>query len=324
MINSTTTRSSIVSRERLVAEADRLFSIGWLIHRLMNELRDMLLPRDSVTKHPLFFYSLRDDPERWFVWHMLHGHQKSLPKVREHLALLDADANMVAEVVDERRRTINSFNKFTASKRWDMLQDDDRSWREYARIVFKSSAYDSKVESLFFETVGYISMLTEVLCGRAREYFFEPTDEDRLKLKLFLGGSGAPAFLTAENPTVGLKGLLSGEWLKGVRKNPKFDEDWCDMFVNDLLTSEHGEKIAKEWKQKSQKLMGCVIGSLKAAHVFRDSNSNLSIAKEILTPYYGDIASELQKKSSTFANYMGHAKEAFFYKWVIDYVSEFD
>lgn len=323
MTNSTTTRSSIVSRERLVTEADRLFSIGWLIRRLVNELRDMLLPRDSVAKHPLFFYSLRDDPERWFVWNMLQGHQKSLPKVREHLALLAEDANMVAEVADERKRTINSFNKFTASKRWDTLQDDDRSWREFARMLYKSKAYDSKVELLFFETVGYISMLTEVLCGRAREYFFEPTDEDRLKLKFFLGGSNAPAFLTAENPMVGLKSLLGAEWFHDMCKSPKFDEDWCDMFVNALLASEHGEAITRDWKQKSQIMMGYVIGSLKAAGVFRDY-SNLSIAKEILTPYYGEMEKELKKKSSTFANYMGQAKDAFFHVWVVKYVSEFD
>ena len=317
------TSPSSTSRERLLTEADRLFSIGWLIHRLMKELRSMMLPTDSVAKHPLFFYSLSDDAERWFVWHMLHGHQSSLPKTRELLSVLEEGDNLRNEVMDERRRMIQAFVRYTASKRWDMLQDDDRSWREYARMVYKTLAKDPKTEQVFFDTVGCIAMLTEVLCGRAHQYFFNPNDEDRLKLKAFMGGGKVPDFLASGSPTVGLKGLLGGEWLRVVRRSPQFDEDWCDMVVNALLTSEHGEAIARDWKLKSQIMMGYVIGSLKAAGVFRD-HSNLSIAKEILTPYYGDVAMELKKKSSTFANYMGHAKEAFFYQWVVDYVSEFD
>ncbi|MBO4892585.1 MAG: hypothetical protein J5502_08230 [Prevotella sp.] len=317
------TSPSSTSRERLLTEADRLFSIGWLIHRLMKELRSMMLPPDSVAKHPLFFYSLSDDAERWFVWHMLHGHQSSLPRTRELLSVLEEGDNLRNEVMDERRRMIQAFVRYTASKRWDMLQDDDRSWREYARMVYKTLAKDPKTEQVFFDTVGCIAMLTEVLCGRAHQYFFNPNDEDRLKLKAFMGGGKVPDFLASGSPTVGLKGLLSGEWLRVVRRSPQFDEDWCDMFVNALLTSEHGEAIARDWKLKSQIMMGYVIGSLKAAGVFRD-HSNLSIAKEILTPFYGDIAKELKKKSSTFANYMGQAKDAFFHVWVVKYVSEFD
>ena len=320
---SGSTTPSITSRERLQADADRLFSIGWLIQRLMRELRSMLLPSDVATKHPLFFYSLSDDAERWFVWHMLHGHQTSLPRTRELLSVLAEGDTLCREVMDERRRLIQGFLKYTASKRWDMLQDDDRSWREYANMVYKTLAKDPKTEQTFFDMVANIAMLTEVLCGRAHQYFFNPNDEDRLKLKAFMGGGLAPDFLISASPVVGLKGLLSGAWFRGVRKSPKFDEDWCDMFVNDLLASEHGEGIVQDWKLKSQKMMGYVIGSLKAAGVFRDY-SNLSIAKDILTPYYGGIDKELKTKSSTFANYMGHAKEAFFHQWVIGYVSEFD
>ena len=322
------TRSANGSRERLQAEADRLFSIGWLIERLMNELRSMMLPTESVTKHPMFFYSLRDDYERWFAWHMLHSHEKALWKVREILLVLSSKDDMAQEVTDERKRAIQGFLKMIASKRWDMLQDDDQLWRQYAKIAYSTMKSDTKATSLFFDTVCYIAMLTEVLCGRAGEYYLDPSDADKLKLKAFLGGTQAPAFLVAKTPEVGLKQLLSGEWFSRLCRNADFDDDWCELFVDELLKSEHGQMIADEWKDRSQRMMAFVVASLNDAGIFRkylakDNPSNLSIATEILTPYYPD-PKELKTKTSTFANYMGKAKTCFFHDWVINYVRQFD
>ena len=322
------TRSANVSRERLQAEADRLFSIGWLIERLMNELRSMMLPTESVTKHPMFFYSLRDDYERWFAWHMLHSHEKALWKVREILLVLSSKDDMAQEVTDERKRAIQGFLKMIASKRWDMLQDDDQLWRQYAKIAYSTMKSDTKATSLFFDTVCYIAMLTEVLCGRAGEYYLDPSDADKLKLKAFLGGTQAPAFLVAKTPEVGLKQLLSGEWFSRLCRNADFDDDWCELFVDELLKSEHGQMIADEWKDRSQRMMAFVVASLNDAGIFRkylakDNPSNLSIATEILTPYYPD-PKELKTKTSTFANYMGKAKTCFLHDFVISYVKQFD
>ena len=323
--SSLATRSANVSRERLQADADRLFSIGWLIKRLMNELRSMMLPTESVSKHPMFFYSLRDDYERWFVWNMLHSHEKTLSKVREILLVLSTKDDMAQEVMDERKRVIASFVKMIASKRWDMLHDDDQSWRQYANITYSTMKYDTKAASLFFDMVCYIAMLTEVLCGRAGEYYLDPSDADKLKLKAFLGGTQAPAFLVAKTPEVGLKQLLSGEWFSRLCRNADYDDDWCELFVDELLKSEHGQMIADEWRDRSQLMMGLVVASLKDAGIFKAylASSNLSVAKEILTPYYLE-PKELKKKASTFANYMGKAKTCFFHDWVINYVRQFD
>ena len=323
--SSLSTRSANVSRERLQADADRLFSIGWLIKRLMNELRSMMLPNESVTKHPMFFYSLRDDAQRWFVWNMLHAHEKAMSKVREMLLVLSTKDNMAQEVMDERKRAILAFTKMIPSKRWDMLQDDDQSWRKYAEIIFRAIGSDPKTSSLFFDTASYIGMLTEVLCGRAGEYFLNPSDADQLKLKAFLGGTRAPAFMAAKTPDVGLKQLLSGEWFSKLCRNADFDDDWCELFVDELLKSEHGQAIADEWKDRSQLMMGFVVASLMDAGIFKPAyaSSNLGVAKEILTPYYPD-PKELKKKTSTFANYMGKVKTCFLHDWVISYVRQFD
>ena len=323
--SSLATRSANVSRERLQAEADRLFSIGWLIKRLMNELRSMMLPNESVSKHPMFFYSLRDNYERWFVWNMLHSHEKTLSKVREILLVLSTKDDMAQEVMDERKRAILLFVKMIASKRWDMLQDDDQSWRQYAKIAYSTMKSDTKTTSQFFDTVCYIAMLTEVLCGRAGDYYLDPSDADKLKLKAFLGGTQAPAFLVAKTPEVGLKQLLSGEWFSRLCRNADFDDDWCELLVDELLKSEHGEMIADEWKDRSQLMMALVVASLKDAGIFKKvlASSNLSVATEILTPYYPD-PKELKKKASTFSNYMGKAKTCFFHDWVINYVRQFD
>ena len=323
--SSLATRSANVSRERLQADADRLFSIGWLIKRLMNELRSMMLPNESVSKHPMFFYSLRDDAQRWFVWNMLHSHEKALSKVREILLVLSTKDDMAQEVMDERRRAILLFLKMIASKRWDMLQDDDQSWRQYAKIAYSTMKSDTKTASQFFDTVCYIAMLTEVLCGRAGEYYLDPSDIDKLKLKAFLGGTQSPAFMVAKTPEVGLKQLLNGEWFSRLCRNADFDADWCELFVDELLKSEHSQTIADEWKDRSQLMMGFVVASLMDAGIFKTAyaSSNLGVATEILTPYYPD-PKELKKKTSTFANYMGKAKTCFLHDWVINYVRQFD
>ena len=168
-------------------------------------------------------------------------------------------------------------------------------------------------------------MLTEVLCGRAGEYYLNPSDADQMKLKAFLGGTQAPAFLVAKTPEVGLKQLLSGAWFSRLCNNADFDDDWCELFVDELLKSEHGEMITDEWKDRSQLMMALVVASLKDAGIFKKvlASSNLSVATEILTPYYPD-PKELKKKAKTFSSYMGRTETCFFHDWVINYVRQFD
>ena len=168
-------------------------------------------------------------------------------------------------------------------------------------------------------------MLTEVLCGRAGEYYLDPSDADKLKLNAFVGGTQAPAFMMAKTPEVGLKQLLSGEWFNTLCRNADFDEDWCELFVDELLKSEHGQMIADEWRDRSQLMMALVVASLKDAGIFKKAlaSSNLSVATEILAPYYPD-PKELRKKAKTFSSYMGRTETCLFHDWVIKYIRQFD
>ena len=75
-------RGSSLSRERLLVDADRLFSIDWLIKRLLVELQGSLTP-EAIAQHHKLFSNLRQQPDMWFAWQMLRAHHASLAKVEE-------------------------------------------------------------------------------------------------------------------------------------------------------------------------------------------------------------------------------------------------
>ena len=130
--NNPLSRGSSLSRERLLVDADRLFSIDWLIRRLLIEIQGSLTP-EAIAQHHKLFSTLRQQPDMWFAWQMLRAHHASLTKVEEFKQMFPEGRRLIEALNEEREDTIKKFMRFVPSKRWDSLRDDDRSWREYAR-----------------------------------------------------------------------------------------------------------------------------------------------------------------------------------------------
>lgn len=324
--SSYVSRSNTISHERLFVDADRLFSIGWLIERLMKELHSMLTP-EAASAHHLFFYSLRQEADRWFVWEMLGAHQSSLSDVKALHQMFPEKELFFTKLREEREELIREFSKLLISKRWDQLRDDDRSWREFARVMFNIQKSTPSATEQFFPLLDYICVITDVLCGRSNLYFLDATEADKAELQAYIKNESTSPDLDSITVRAELKTLLKGAWFdKYCSDKEKFTIEWREHFVDDLIASEYGQKIIAEWDDRCQVIKGHILGCLQEAGVFNEEVSGLKIARTILYPNAlqksenREEEEEKKKKSKTLSSYMGKGKRQKYYYWVIEYV----
>ena len=202
--NNPLSRGSSLSRERLLVDADRLFSIDWLIRRLLIEIQGSLTP-EAIAQHHKLFSTLRQQPDMWFAWQMLRAHHASLTKVEEFKQMFPEGRRLIEALNEEREDTIKKFMRFVPSKRWDSLRDDDRSWREYARLLYPMKDKNALIEQEFFLLVDYICVLTDGLCGRWNQ-LIPVSEADSSE------ASASAADLDAVQPRAEFKALLKGSW----------------------------------------------------------------------------------------------------------------
>ena len=113
-------------------------------------------------------------------------------------------------------------------------------------------------------------------------------------------------------PANSLKRLLAEEWFSVLTTNDKrFNTKWTQNFVDDLMKSEYGNQIARDWTVRDKRLsLKCmIIGKLKDAGVLKGS--------------YNVIARQLEiddENPATLAKYMGLGKKQPFAEWVEKHV----
>ena len=317
-----------MSRERLIVDADRLFSIRWLINRLLAEIQKTLTPEAYLQSHK-FFFALRQQPELWFAWNMLKYHQSSLTRVEEHKQLFTESGKFIEAMREEREDVIRKFMKFVPSKQWDMLRDDDTSWRIYAKRLFQTYSKNPQIVQEFFGMVDYICVMTDALCGNWNLLF--PSNEENSGMQTYINQSSTNTNLELDDIKTVLKTLLKGAWFdKNCVDSKKYDNNWRDKYIDDLFNSEFGQDIVIDWAKKQIKIKGYVLGCMHASGMFRKGISMLAIAKEILAPYYpakdndAKVMAEWVKKSKSLSNYMGQAGKQKYYDWAIEYIEATD
>lgn len=320
--NNAPTLSGQRRYERLQVDADRLFDIGWLIDRLMQELR-LMLATESAPSPSRLFSSLRQNAEQRFVWEMLHAHTKSLNKVSDLQLMFPERDQLIRKIQEEREQQIDLFSQLMVSKRWDTLRDDDSSWRKFARMMYGLKATTPETAERFFTMVDYIYMLTLVILGKEQSYFSEADNDTPTE-------TAPPApNLDSIDVRAELKLFLREAWFDKFSTNKKrFTTEWRDRFVNALIESEYGEAIitdfTNETHDRRQIVKGAIVGCLKAAGVFTESD--LSMARTILYPQGSrqpighEEEVERKKKSKTLSSYIGREKQQKYYYWVLDWV----
>jgi hypothetical protein len=301
-------RGSSLSRERLLVDADRLFTIDWLIKRLLVELQGSLTP-EAIAQHHKLFSTLRQQPDLWFAWQMLRAHHASLAKVEEFRQMFPEGRRLIEALNEEREDTIKKFMRFVPSKRWDSLRDDDRSWREYARLLFPMKDKNAQIEQEFFLLVDYICVLTDGLCGRWNQ--LTPVSEaDSADIS-----TSAPD-LDAVQPRAEFKAMLKGPWFdKYCSNKAKYDTNWREKFVEALFKSPYAQTIIESWADRSLVDMFGIIGILKDEGVMREGLSDLALARSVLA------CTTIQKKDKTISKYIGDAKKHPCYYWVKEYLA---
>lgn len=317
-----------LNRERLVVDADRLFSVRWLINRLLAEIQKVLTPVTILQSHK-FFFAIRQQPELWFAWHMLKHHQASLAKVEEYKQMFPENGNFIEALREEREKAIKEFMKFVPSKQWDTLHDNDASWRVYAKRIFQANSKNPQIEKKFFLLVDYICVMTDALCGNWNLLF--PSDEENADMQTYIDQNATHNNLDLVGIKTVLKTLLRGVWFdKFCNDSKKYNTNWRDNYIDALFNSEYGQDIVINWDKKQIPIKGYVLGCLYAAGVFCAGVKMLAIAKEIVSPYYptkdsdDKVMKEWQKKSSSLSNYMGQADKQNFYDWAIRYIEADD
>jgi hypothetical protein len=301
-------RGSSLSRERLLVDADRLFSIDWLIKRLLVEIQGSLTP-EAIAQHHKLFSTLRQQPDLWFAWQMLRAHHASLAKVEEFRQMFPEGRRLIEALNEEREDTIKKFMRFVPSKRWDSLRDDDRSWREYARLLFPMKDKNAQIEQEFVLLVDYICVLTDGLYGRWNQQ--TPVSEaDSADIS-----TSAPD-LDAVQPRAEFKAMLKGPWFdKYCSNKAKYDTNWREKFVEALFKSPYAQTIIESWADRSLVDMFGIIGILKDEGVMREGLSDLALARSVLA------CTTIQKKDKTISKYIGDAKKHPCYYWVKEYLA---
>ena len=112
-------------------------------------------------------------------------------------------------------------------------------------------------------------------------------------------------------PMKSLKSMLKMEEMEDVIKDKKYNRQWFDQFVDELMSTDHGKLIAVEWESTDRrlKLKASILGALMASDVIGDSY--LNIARTLMG---GD-----DKEVKTFAKYMGNWQRWPFAEWIQNY-----
>jgi hypothetical protein len=115
-------------------------------------------------------------------------------------------------------------------------------------------------------------------------------------------------------PKKNLQELLKEEWFAEVRSDEKYDAVWTDGFIGELMASEYGEGIARQWavegaRQKRNQIKAYVVGLLKDAGVLK--GSYIMIGNK----------TGLNNKERTFSTDMSRGKKQPYAAWVKESVA---
>ena len=112
-------------------------------------------------------------------------------------------------------------------------------------------------------------------------------------------------------PAIHFKEMLKESWLEKLRSDKKYDHDWINKFVDDLMAA-WGDVIAKEWQKPKQRpsVKAGIVGCLAESGVIK--GSDLGIAKVIVGGH--------QKRANSCSRAMGRGKNKPYAEWIAHYV----
>jgi len=155
--------------DKMLQNADRLFSLGWLRKRLWATLSRHIADTPA-TEFGDYGRVLQGGYESRFLWGYLSACQKAVTDIRRTLDSAYEGSDPLQELLEDREELIREFARMSLSRTWECVKDDDQSWRNFARrMPLNDPARRDEIDR-FFEIIDRISVITDIVCHRAHEY----------------------------------------------------------------------------------------------------------------------------------------------------------
>ena len=110
---------------------------------------------------------------------------------------------------------------------------------------------------------------------------------------------------------INLLKMFEKPWFKEYRSDKKYNLQWIEQFLNDLLRSEWRDAIADDWQKPEKRLsLKCsIIGALKDVGIINGSYRAIAMSMNLK-----------DEQIDTLAKYMGYGKNLPFFEWIDSYV----
>ena len=156
---------------RLIREADRLFSIGYIRERCQQVLIPFLEGKQP-SPYAEWGAQLSVNREFRFALSLTLSYKSTMDEIVQWAKGCIGEYLLV-EIREERARWIEEFARIKFASRWYQMKDDEVAWRVFSRnIPYGEEGREEEIR-LFFATLDRICILTDILHGHASEYGLE-------------------------------------------------------------------------------------------------------------------------------------------------------
>ena len=154
--------------DELKADVDRIFTLGWLRNSLMNKATewfrggtDKVLPCDIFKSHRL-------------EWSYLYHCGSHVREINDMVAQYTQDVNLRKKLEASREDDLRALSQFSyANLLKYFTSQNEESWQQFVdsfnRLTPDNSNNDASLSN-FFDLVDFISIKTDILNGRSREW----------------------------------------------------------------------------------------------------------------------------------------------------------
>ena len=205
------------------------------------------------------------------------------------------------EITEEFRKAYTKFRRFAEKKDPMMIMN----YKRYGKYI-QNHYYDFSEDQRYaiFELDNMLRLIHEEMVKLEPELAKNLPD-------MAIGSLENTIFFA---PYMGISKMLQQEWFVRLRSEKKYDKKWAETFADGLMRSEYGLLITEGWKEKKCKVMGYIIGCLKAASVINSKLSNDEIAR----------VSAIMDKTRFFGKYIGkESHEQPYAQWIRDHADDY-
>ncbi len=104
-----------------------------------------------------------------FAWQLVSTYRSTLPDIQRDVSGCTPKI-LYRELCSTRRCHLVGFVRSQLSRRWDIVEDDDETWRTFANNIPFDDPARSREVSEFFHLLDSISIINDILMGHGEEY----------------------------------------------------------------------------------------------------------------------------------------------------------